>query len=182
MSKGSKTAFHRIFLTVGTTEFDELIKYINDHSQAFFQTLGGLGCKQYIMQIGRGVIVPENMARMGHSFGINVEIFRFKPNLSDDMYHADLVISHCGAGSIIEALSLDKVLIVVVNSTLQGNHQTELSDELSSQNYCYSTTPEHLISILEKVRICTEKDNLQLQSFPKPDHDIFPRHLDSLFS
>ena len=44
------------------------------------------------------------------------------------MKRADMIISHCGAGSVLEAISLRKFLIVVVNSTLQGNHQTELAD------------------------------------------------------
>jgi len=36
------------------------------------------------------------------------------------MNKSSLIISHCGAGSILEALEMEKPLIVVVNDTLQG--------------------------------------------------------------
>ena len=67
------------------------------------------------------------------------------------MKSADLIISHCGAGSILEALGLTKPLIVVVNTTLQGNHQAELSDALSAEGYCHATTPSQLISLLKAI-------------------------------
>jgi len=51
---------------------------------------------------------------------ISCEIYQYKDTLKDDMLHSSLVISHCGAGSILEVLELGKPLIVVVNDTLQG--------------------------------------------------------------
>ena len=37
------------------------------------------------------------------------------------MNKSSLIISHCGAGSILEALEMEKPLIVVVNDSLQGS-------------------------------------------------------------
>lgn len=36
--------------------------------------------------------------------GISCDSYRYKPTLQDDMKRADLIISHAGAGSIMEAL------------------------------------------------------------------------------
>lgn len=36
--------------------------------------------------------------------GMSCDSYRYKPTLQDDMKRADLVISHAGAGSIMEAL------------------------------------------------------------------------------
>jgi len=177
----SERSFPRVFLTVGTTEFDELIQYICENSHIFFETLRGIGCNSLTLQIGRGRTFPASMINSGELFGIYVDIFRFKPSLSEDMSSSDLIISHCGSGSVIEALSLDKLLVVVVNDTLQGNHQTELSDELSSRHHCFSTDPSHLIDVLKTIATAVQSDQLSTKPFPKADHSLFPQLLDSLF-
>lgn len=97
------------------------------------------------------------------------------------MNAADLIISHSGAGSIIEALSLRKILIVVVNTSLQGNHQTELSDVLMEESYCLSTCPSSLLETLASLKLSIESNNYHLKEYPRPNHDIFPQIVDSLF-
>ncbi len=46
------------------------------------------------------------------------------------MRSAELVISHCGAGTILEILSLQKEAIAVINDELMDNHQRELADAM----------------------------------------------------
>jgi beta-1,4-N-acetylglucosaminyltransferase len=49
---------------------------------------------------------------------IPITSYSLKPLIKNDMVEADLIISHCGAGSILEILEMNKKLIVVVNSAL----------------------------------------------------------------
>ena len=76
-------------------------------------------------------------------FGIFCEYYRFKPSLKDDMEGASIIVSHGGAGSIMEALRLKKPLVVVVNEDLMDNHQTELAEAIEDAgslrcSYCHN--------------------------------------------
>ncbi|KAK6199595.1 glycosyltransferase family 28 C-terminal domain-containing protein [Scheffersomyces amazonensis] len=62
----------------------------------------------------------------------------FSNNINYYVNKADLVISHAGTGSIIDALRSSKKLLVVINDTLMDNHQTEVAAEFCRQNYCGS--------------------------------------------
>lgn len=48
--------------------------------------------------------------------------------------------THSGSGSIMEALSLQKPLVVVVNDRLMNNHQTELARQLCKDGHLLYTT------------------------------------------
>ena len=171
-------SFENIFITVGTTEFDDLIESIDN--EEFLRMLHQLHCKNLTIQIGRGSY-PKQLQQLCPHYSITVNIYRYKPDLKDDMMNANIIISHCGAGSILETLSIRKPLIVVVNSTLQGNHQTELSDELSKNNHCLSTDPKDLINTLSDIysrRITLESFTIP---FPEANLDTFPNILDELF-
>ena len=50
--------------------------------------------------------------------------------------------THAGSGSILEALSLEKMLVVVVNENLMGNHQTELAEQMEALGVLLHTTPK----------------------------------------
>jgi beta-1,4-N-acetylglucosaminyltransferase len=76
----------------------------------------------------------------------NVEIiaYRYKNSIREDMESADLVISHSGAGSVLESLEANKKLIVVVNETLMDNHQLELAEKMYEENYLLYTNCQGL--------------------------------------
>ena len=50
------------------------------------------------MQIGRGQFEPVNAAQ---GSDMKVDYFRYKDSISEDIQHADLVISHAGIALVI---------------------------------------------------------------------------------
>ena len=81
-----------VFVTVGTTQFDELIKTIT--SAAMLDVLVERGFTRLLVQTGRGTYDVGEVARED----ITVETYKYKPSIRSDIQQADLVISHAGAG------------------------------------------------------------------------------------
>lgn len=179
MLKQSFSTFERVFITVGTTEFNELICSLDNLS--FVDSLTEARCKELSLQIGRGDF-PRKLSELCNSAGILYDCYRFKPDLRQEMVKSHLIISHCGAGSILEALEMKKPLIVVVNSSLQGDHQRELSDALAVDGHCLTTTPNQFQKMFGQ--IIAKEINLEsfLKPFPEADYDLFPAAIDSLFT
>ena len=145
-------------MTVGTTDFDEMIEALD--SADFVSFIEACGCKRVVFQIGRGKYEPKYLikassetaatgvgGKMGQGVGkasFEFEFFRYAPSLHDYMESASLIISHAGAGSITESLRLKKSLILCVNESLMDNHQLELAQAVHEKNWCAYTTPDEL--------------------------------------
>lgn len=136
-----------VFVTVGTTSFDELIQSII--SQEAVEALKSHGYEKLVLQVGRGTIIPcpETCPH------INLETFRFKESIAEDMRRAHLIISHAGAGSCMEALGAGKPLLVVVNDKLMNNHQLELARQLHSDSHLLYCTCSTLTETLRSMDI-----------------------------
>lgn len=67
------------------------------------------------------------------------------------MLAAALVVSHAGAGSIFEALRAGKPLLVVTNSALMDNHQSELADALAAGKHLVACEPPGLLQAFAKL-------------------------------
>ena len=166
------------FVTVGTTSFDELVRQMD--SPAIHEHLRRLGMTKLVVQVGRGVYTPKcacAAAEDGAGASCGVEFlptifFRFAPSLDAHMRSAALVISHGGAGSIMEALGLRKPLVVVVNGALMDDHQTELAGALEERGHLRSTTCSGLESALGGFKLTGGV------SYPAPDLDAFPKVVD----
>lgn len=111
-------------MTVGTTNFDDLIRVID--STEFCKWAKAKGYAGILVQKGNGKYEPGT----GSEDGVPIEHYNFKPSLHDDMAGAALVVSHAGSGSIMESLELSKPTVVVVNTSLMDNHQLELANKL----------------------------------------------------
>lgn len=168
-----------VFVTVGTTEFNELIASID--CIEFLKCLKGLGFNKINIQIGRGSYEPSLLLLKGSEYEMQIDFYRFKPSLETDIASADLIISHCGAGSILEAVMKKKMLVVVINTSLQDNHQTELSDALTSRNYCLSTVSNELISSLYKISNCNIINFSNCNSFPINNPNYFNDVLNKMY-
>jgi beta-1,4-N-acetylglucosaminyltransferase len=106
-----------------------------------------------------------NVILPGKIKGVTTSCYEFKPDLIEDLRFADFVISHCGAGTVLEVLRLRKKACVVINSTLLGNHQTELADAIYKRNLALMCpNPSNLSQILEKPPL----DQLEFYQEPKP--------------
>lgn len=132
-----------VFVTVGTTKFDELIASITERST--LEALKNNGYSSMILQIGHGNFLPEE------SDILKVSYYRFKPDIGPDMSNNDLIISHGGAGSIMQALGLGKPLLVVVNEKLMDNHQYELAEKLYEEKRLYYTNCKNLCNCIDNL-------------------------------
>lgn len=155
-----------VFVTVGTTKFDELIASVTEYST--LEALKNNGYSSMILQIGHGNFLPEE------SDVIKISHYRFKPDIGPDMCNSDLVISHGGAGSIMQALGLGKPLLVVINEKLMDNHQYELAEKLYEEKRLYYTTCTKLCNCIENLDLSllnitnidnSEKICKQIESF-----------------
>ncbi|XP_027691236.1 UDP-N-acetylglucosamine transferase subunit ALG13 homolog isoform X2 [Vombatus ursinus] len=161
-------AMKSVFVTVGTTSFDELITCVS--SRATLQILKRLGYRKLVLQIGRGRVVPDSFA----STSFSLIVYRYKNSLKEDIKRSDLIISHAGAGSCLEALEEGKPLVVVVNEKLMDNHQLELARQLHREGYLFYCTCSTLLELLKS------KDLSSLKRFPPGKPEIFSEFLDQV--
>ncbi|KAH7279774.1 hypothetical protein KP509_37G036200 [Ceratopteris richardii] len=138
----------KVFVTVGTTRFDALIKAVD--TRACKAAIASHGYSSMVLQIGHGSYLPTKDD--GDSL-VEVNFFTFAADLKEHLKSADLVISHAGSGSIFETLRMGKPLIVVVNEALMDNHQAELAEELAAQGYLMYAFPSTLEDVITKMNL-----------------------------
>ncbi|KAJ1983278.1 hypothetical protein H4R33_004812 [Dimargaris cristalligena] len=126
---GSRSA--RIFVTVGSTGFDELIAQVL--SPAFLHECVRLGYSELVVQYGASRAAFD--AFQG-SQGITVTGYAYKREVTSDMEAASLVISHAA----------------VVNEDLMDNHQDELATALADDHVLIKATCSNLQSTLRDQR------------------------------
>lgn len=122
-----------IFVTVGTTDFDELVRAMDRVAP----TLG----EEVIAQIGRGKYVPQHM-----------EHFRFAPSLEPYYRRARVVVAHGGLGTVVEVLQRGIKLIGVSNPDRYDRHQEDLLRALERRGHMlWCRRLEELPRALEEV-------------------------------
>lgn len=129
-----------VFVTVGTTRFDELVKAAT--SEVAIKWMISEGYTSLTVQYGAGE--PPNTESLAQ-YPISIQTYDFLPSLDLDMRRASLILSHAGAGTVMEALKLEKKLVVVINTRLMNNHQTELAGAMAERGHLFMVeNPEEL--------------------------------------
>lgn len=155
----------KVFVTVGTTKFDELIKTVT--STEILEALSNRGYNHLILQIGNSSLKPDCSPRCRFN---SIEYFTLSPSIKEQMSSADLVISHAGAGSCLEALEAKKPLIVVTNQSLMDNHQLELAEQLYNDGHLYHCNCDGLLDLiremdLSKLKLFVRNDTQKIVEF-----------------
>jgi beta-1,4-N-acetylglucosaminyltransferase len=88
----------RVLVTVGSTKFEALVKAVL--SQPVLGALTQKGYSDVVVQCGNTQVdelEPTDLERNVHRHGLDIYMWRFKPNLDEEYDAADLVIGHAGS-------------------------------------------------------------------------------------
>nr|CAD7586733.1 unnamed protein product [Timema genevievae] len=121
------------------------------------------------MQIGNG-----DIPKCGQIPGMQLDYYRFKTSIVEDIQEANLVVSHAGAGSCLEVLEARKPLVVVINQQLMDNHQLELAEQLQADDHLFYSSCSDLGTTLELM------DLNKLKPFPAGNGKDFVDFLDEV--
>ena len=106
-----------ILVTVGSTDFDALIRAMDDLAPAL--------ADEVVMQIGSGSYEPRHAS----------DWFRFAPSLEGYYDRADLIVSHGGLGTIMEVLRKGKRLVAASNPDRYDAHQDDILGTLAEAGH-----------------------------------------------
>lgn len=136
-----------VLVTVGTTRFDSLIKYIDE---AFAESP-----ITFTFQIADGKYEP-----------VNFPFFTFSDDIEKYYRESDLVICHAGAGTIYKLLEIKKKIIIVPNTERRDNHQLDIAAYMEANGYALTVTDFSLLKdTIEKI------PHIKLTPFEKHDFD-----------
>ncbi|KAF9779100.1 hypothetical protein IL306_002473 [Fusarium sp. DS 682] len=159
-------------VTVGaTTGFRKLIESVLQPS--FWQYLRSQEFTELRIQCGPDIPwASEQLANLKDDAlpGLSIDLFDVKKNLmKEEMFlckdingkrQLGLVISHAGTGTILDAWKMGLPLIVVPNTQLLNDHQTEMARHLSKEGYAImsSGSAEDLEEAIHKVGLLWEEN------------------------
>ncbi|CUS08086.1 unnamed protein product [Tuber aestivum] len=169
----SNTPTKTILVTTGATSpFPSLLSA--SLSATFLATLQSLGYTALRIQYGdcEKLFRTLSAAALPSCGSIELTGFGFTDDLRTEVTHADLVISHAGSGSILDALRYQKRLVVVANGALMDNHQKELAEELGGVGYLVEGFVENLHEAV------TKAEGFEFKHFPTSGSEKFCSILD----
>lgn len=156
-----------MLITVGTTKFEKLIEAID--KKEFYQNAIDDKFTKIIIQKGTGEYIPKNYKEFESK--IEVQVSTILNNFENIIKESALVISHGGAGIILESLKNKRKIIVCVNDTLMDNHQVELASSLEEENYVVYC--KDLSKIVETVQEVIQGKRI-LKDYPEFDYKAIP--------
>lgn len=145
-----------LFVTVGTTKFDDLVKNIFSHQ--FIDAACSHGYTRWIVQYGLSDLkVLQGLSIEGK---IDVDLFPFRSDLAQFYAEADMIISHAGSGSILDALRGPLFinvpyrvpsLVIVANPNLKNNHQMELVQKMGELKVAFPISIHKIMNIFNLI-------------------------------
>jgi beta-1,4-N-acetylglucosaminyltransferase len=170
-------ASRKVFVTVGTTLFEGLVKAVT--TEEAMQWMVSNGYTHLVIQYGKGRRPSiSSYAGLLHAGVMSVECYGFKPSLELDMKDADLIISHAGAGTVMECVRLKRRMVVVINTILMDNHQTELAEAMAERGHVHVVQDP---KALANLRTWDEFESFQPFCKESGDDVMFPRLLCEFF-
>ncbi|MFX1485314.1 MAG: glycosyltransferase, partial [Promethearchaeota archaeon] len=119
----------------------------------------------------QGVITDEVIAQRGAGKykPKHIKSFRFKKDLNEYLTRAEIIISNCGAGTIMENVTKGHRLIAIQNPDITGGHEWELLTILEKGGHLvWCKEIEQLKETIEKARIMKfnifQPDRLDIKS------------------
>jgi beta-1,4-N-acetylglucosaminyltransferase len=169
----SKNNIKQLLVTVGTTKFENLIKNID--KDEFYETIIKHNFKKLIIQKGTGEYIPKQYEKYTNK--IDIQICTILNNFENIIKQSDLIISHAGAGILLESLKNKRNVIVCVNDTLMDNHQIELAYSLDKENYVHYC--KNLNEIINDVKLILESKK-KIKIYPEFNYDAIPNVIYSM--
>ncbi len=149
----------QVLVTVGSTKFDALMRAVD--TPAFFAAMQRRGVEEVLVQKGRSDYVFQTQTGSAAAHGVRLTVFDYRPFLQDLVRRVALVVSHAGAGTILEVMASRTPMVVVPNMLLMSNHQVQLAKALADERVLAYCLPEALTALLA-ADACLE----ELREFP----------------
>ena len=165
----------QILITVGTTKFENLIKAIDN--EKFYEMIINNGFTKIIIQKGYGEYIPQNYKKFENR--IKIQISEILNNFENIIKSSELIISHGGAGIILESLKNKRKVIVCVNDTLMDNHQIELASTLDKEKYVhFCKNVNDIVSDIESIL----NNKKEIKQYPEINYQIIPNLIYSMLN
>lgn len=162
-SKSGSSGDTRLLVTVGSTNFAVLTDFVS--SPECLQQLATLGITHATIQYGSHA--PQSVNDNDHHTDMHIDTFAYTSSLNTYMKAASIVVSHAGAGTILEAVDMGKPLVVVVNTSLMDNHQTELARAMQACGCCIVVNQDEIHDhLVDAIRNMLNKRNEMEQAHP----------------
>ena len=172
----------QMLVTVGTTKFESLIRNID--REDFYLILDELKFSKLIIQKGTGEYVPHKYkSKTLNLKNLQVEVNELLQDFENIIKNSDYIISHGGAGNVLESLKYKKKLFVAVNDLLMDNHQEELAETLQKDNYIFYL--KNLTQIVEDIKYVLESEKIDknttyLKEYPDFNLETVPNVINEM--
>lgn len=107
-----------------------------------------------------GAITDEVIAQRGNGQFVpkHIKSFRFKKGLDEYQNRAEIVVSNCGAGTIMENVTKGHRLVVIQNPDVTGGHEWELVTKMENGGHLiWCKNLDSLEESIDKARKMTFK-------------------------